>query len=206
MDAMKGKGLTLLEILVALAVFAIFTTVLLTFTQTTLASNRLARTQAQLMEELKDAAGYMADTLQEAKAVLASATINGSSCSPPSCLVALIPDGTNCNLRAYRLEARSSIANNFKAPDPWADVNTRMLREYRLTGQSCTGTSFSNAQPYVVLDLVDTYNSPGFFAISSNPLRVTLNIRLKASVDSRTLYVPAQGQFYTITIYPRNAQ
>jgi len=200
------KGLTLLEILVALSVLAIFTLALLAFTQNTLATNRVARIQAQLMEELKDAAGYLADTLQEAKVVLTSATVNGSTCTPPDCVAALMPNGTSCALRAYRLEARSSIGDDYKPPDPWADSNTRMLREYRLTGQSCTGTSFSNAQPYVVLDLVDTYDSPGFFAISSNPLRVTLNIRLKASVGSRILSVPAQGQFYTITIYPRNAQ
>lgn len=203
---MKAKGLTLLEILVALSVLAIFTVALLAFTQSTLASNRLARTQAQLLEELKDAAGYLADTLQEAKVVLDSATVNGGTCRPPGCLATLLPNGPNCNLRAYSLEARSRVSNDYKTPDPWADNNTRMLREYRLTGQSCTATSFSNAQPYVVLDLVDLYDSPGFFAVSRSPLKVILNVRLKARAGNRTLYVPGQGQLYTITIYPRNAQ
>jgi prepilin-type N-terminal cleavage/methylation domain-containing protein len=85
------RGFTLLEILVALAVLAIFTTALLAFTQGTLTANRVARKQAQLLEELKDAAGYLADTLQGAQRVLSSATVNGSGCQPPTCLAVLLP-------------------------------------------------------------------------------------------------------------------
>jgi prepilin-type N-terminal cleavage/methylation domain-containing protein len=198
------QGFTLLEILVALAVLAIFTTALLAFTQGTLTANRVARKQAQLLEELKDAAGYLADTLQEAQRVLSSAAVNGRGCQPPTCLAVLLPEGGACALRAYRLEARSGVGDDYKSPDPWADANTRMLREYRLTGQSCSATTFSGAQPYVVLDLVDNDNNLAFFQVQTSPTAVTLNIRLKAREGGRILFVPGAGQAYSLRVYPRN--
>lgn len=199
------RGFTLLEILVALAVLAIFTTALLAFTQGTLTANRVARKQAQLLEELKDAAGYLADTLQEAQRVLSSATVNESGCQPPTCLAVLLPEpGGTCALRAYRLEARSDVGDDYKSPDPWADANTRMLREYRLTGQSCSATTFSGAQPYVVLDLVDNASTLAFFQVQTSPTAVTLNIRLKAREGGRILFVPGAGQTYSLRVYPRN--
>ena len=200
------RGFTLLEILVALAVLAIFTTALLAFTQGTLTANRVARKQAQLLEELKDAAGYLADTLQEAQRVLSSATVNGRGCQPPTCLAVLLPEsGGACALRAYRLEARSGVGDDYKSPDPWADANTRMLREYRLGGQSCSATTFSGAQPYVVLDLVDNASTLAFFQVETSPTAVTLNIRLKAREGGRILFVPGAGQTYSLRVYPRNA-
>ncbi|KOX90293.1 hypothetical protein BVI061214_01483 [Thermus aquaticus] len=200
------RGFTLLEILVALAVLAIFTTALLAFTQGTLTANRVARKQTQLLEELKDAAGYLADTLQEAQRVLSSATVNGSPCQPPTCLAVLLPEpGGTCALRAYRLEARSAVGDDYKSPDPWADANTRMLREYRLGGQSCSATTFSGAQPYVVLDLVDNASTLAFFQVQTSPTAITLNIRLKAPEGGRILFVPGAGQTYSLRVYPRNA-
>jgi prepilin-type N-terminal cleavage/methylation domain-containing protein len=199
------RGFTLLEILVALAVLAIFTTALLAFTQGTLTANRVARRQAQLLEELKDAAGYLADTLQEAQRVLSSATVNGRNCQPPTCLAVLLPEGGTCTLRAHRLEARSAVGDNYKSPDPWADANTRVLREYRLGGQSCSATTFSGAQPYVVLDLVDNDNNLAFFQVHTSPTAITLNIRLKAREGGRILFVPGAGQTYSLRVYPRNA-
>jgi prepilin-type N-terminal cleavage/methylation domain-containing protein len=198
------RGFTLLEILVALAVLAIFTTALLAFTQGTLTANRVARKQAQLLEELKDAAGYLADTLQGAQRVLSSATVNGRGCQPPTCLAVLLPEDGACALRAYRLEARSGVGDDYKSPDPWADANTRMLREYRLGGQSCSATTFSGAQPYVVLDLVDNDNNLAFFQVQTSPTAVTLNIRLKAREGGRILFVPGAGQTYSLPVYPRN--
>ena len=199
------RGFTLLEILVALAVLAIFTTALLAFTQGTLTANRVARKQAQLLEELKDAAGYLADTLQEAQRVLSSATVNGRGCQPPTCLAVLLPEGGACALRAYRLEARSRVGDDYKSPDPWADANTRMLREYRLGGQSCSATTFSGAQPYVVLDLVDNASTLAFFQVQTSPTAITLNIRLKAREGGRIIFVPGAGQTYSLRVYPRNA-
>lgn len=203
------RGFTLLEILVALAVLAIFTAALLAFTQGTLAANRATRKQAQLLEELKDAAGYLADTLQEAQAVVSGATVNGAACQPPTCLAALLPDPNNpglCALRAYRLEPRSTLGPDYKAPDPWADANTYVLREYRLGKQACTAATFTNAQPYVVLDLVDNDPNLPFFQVQTAPrLALTLNLRLKAREGNRLLYVPGPGQVYTVRVYPRNA-
>jgi prepilin-type N-terminal cleavage/methylation domain-containing protein len=198
------RGFTLLEILVALAVLAIFTTALLAFTQGTLTANRVARKQAQLLEELKDAAGYLADTLQEAQRVLSSATVNGRGCQPSTCLAVLLPEGAACALRAYRLEARSGVGDDYKSPDPWADANTRTLREYRLGGQSCSATTFSGAQPYVVLDLVDDASTLAFFQVETSPTAITLNIRLKAREGGRILFVPGAGQTYSLRVYPRN--
>ncbi|WP_243027175.1 PulJ/GspJ family protein [Thermus albus] len=206
---MKRDGFTLLEILVALAVLAIFTLALLAFTQTTISSNQIARAQAQLWEEVKDAAGYLADTLQEARAILGSANVNvnGEQCSPPNCIAALIPNpsGNLCQLKAYRLKERKDVSDDYKSPNAWADANTRMLLEYRLNNQNCSATTFSQAQWYVVLDLIDKENLQ-LFSLASNPLRITLNLRVKNKVGNRELYVPGRDQVYTLTIYPRNAQ
>ncbi|WP_117236679.1 PulJ/GspJ family protein [Thermus sediminis] len=201
------KGFSLLETLVALAVLAVFTAALLAFTQGSLGANRLARKQAQLLEELKDAAGYLADTLQEAQRVFNSTTLNGQACAPPTCLAVLVPDPVNpgkCALRAYRLEPRSGVGEDYKAPDPWADTHTLMLREYRLSNLGCNTATFSNAQPYVVLDLVDNDPNLAPFRVGASPTSITLNIRLKAQEAGRTLRVPGPNEAYTIRVYPRN--
>jgi hypothetical protein len=96
------------------------------------------------------------------------------------------------------------VGDDYKSPDPWADANTRMLREYRLKGQSCSATTFSGAQPYVVLDLVDNASTLAFFQVQTSPTAVTLNIRLKAREGGRTLYVPGADQTYSLRVYPRN--
>jgi hypothetical protein len=81
-----------------------------------------------------------------------------------------------------------------------------MLREYRLGGQSCSATTFSGAQPYVVLDLVDDASNLAFFQVQTSPTTaIALNIRLKAREGGRTLFVPGAGQAYSLRVYPRNA-
>jgi hypothetical protein len=97
------------------------------------------------------------------------------------------------------------VGDDYKSPDPWADANTRMLREYRLRGQSCSATTFSGAQPYVVLDLVDDASTVPFFQVQTSPPAITLNIRLKAREGGRILFVPGAGQAYSLRVYPRNA-
>jgi hypothetical protein len=169
----------------------------------------MARKQAQLLEELKDAAGYLADTLQEAQAVISGASVNGQVCQGFACLAVLLPDSQNpgrCALRAYRLEPRSQVGEDYKAPDPWADAYTYVLREYRLGNQPCNATTFSNAQPYVVLDLVDNDPNLRSFQVQTAPrLALTLELRLKAKEGGRLLYVPGLGQAYRVRVYPRNA-
>jgi hypothetical protein len=97
------------------------------------------------------------------------------------------------------------VGDDYKSPDPWADANTRTLREYRLGGQSCSATTFSGAQPYVVLDLVDNNSTLAFFQVETSPTAITLNIRLKAREGGRILFVPGVGQAYSLRVYPRNA-
>ncbi len=158
------RGFSLIEVLVGLAVLALFTLALLAFTQGTLAANGAARTQARLGEELKDAAGYLADTLQEARLLLnsqASLNLNGKPCALPACLAVLVPeDGGRCALRAYRLEARRDVPDPYKSPDPWADGNAAVLQEYRLSGLSCGSAPSFSAPGFPLLDLVDPSISP----------------------------------------------
>lgn len=204
-----NRGFTLLEILVALAVLGIFTLALLGFTQGTLQASQVVRSQATLSEEIKDAAGYLADTLQEARSLInasAPVNVNGSPCSLPTCLAAAFPeDGGTCTLRAYRLEPRSGIGVDYKNPDSFADAYTYMLLEYRLSAQACTANALSGATPYTVLDLVDRDPALSFFSTQTLPrVGITLNIRLKARAGSRVLYAPQAGGSYTVRIYPRN--
>lgn len=201
------RGFSLIEVLVGLSVLALFTLALLAFTQGTLAANNVARTQARLGEELKDAAGYLADTLQEARLLLnsqASLSLNGKACALPACLAVLVPeDGGACALRAYRLEARRDVPDLYKSPDPWADKNAAVLQEYRLSGLSCGSATSFTASGFPLLDLVDPGISP--FALVSSPRPgVDVALRLKARSGSRVVYAPGPGAVYTLRVYPRN--
>jgi prepilin-type N-terminal cleavage/methylation domain-containing protein len=201
------RGFSLIEVLVGLAVLALFTLALLAFTQGTLAANGAARTQARLGEELKDAAGYLADTLQEARLLLNSQTslsLNGKPCAFPACLAVLVPeDGGTCALRAYRLEARRDVPDPYKSPDPWADGNAAVLQEYRLSGLSCGSATSFTASGFPLLDLVDPGISP--FALVSSPRPgVDVTLRLKARSGNRAVYAPGPGAAYALRVYPRN--
>jgi prepilin-type N-terminal cleavage/methylation domain-containing protein len=201
------RGFSLIEVLVGLAVLALFTLALLAFTQGTLAASGAARTQARLGEELKDAAGYLVDTLQEARLLLNSQTslsLNGRPCALPACLAALVPeDGGRCALRAYRLEARRDVLDPYKSPDPWADGNAAVLQEYRLSGLSCGSAASLTASGFPLLDLVDPGISP--FALVSSPRPgIDVTLRLKARSGSRVVYAPGPGAVYALRVYPRN--
>lgn len=199
------RGFSLLEVLVALALLGLLAAALLTFTQGVLAANQAARAQAELNETLKDAVGYLADTLQGASDLKASETllVNQNSCSTPSCLVAVFPGSPDCPVRAYRLVDRTALPPGFKDPDPWADRNTRVLLEYRGTA-ACTASEFTLDGPYLVLDRVDVYTTPPFFSLATSPLRVSVALRLKTQAAGRTVYAPRSGT-YSFTVYPRNA-
>jgi prepilin-type N-terminal cleavage/methylation domain-containing protein len=201
------RGFSLTEVLVGLAILALFTLALLAFTQGTLAANGAARVQVRLGEELKDAAGYLADTLQEARLLLnaeTSLSLDGKPCALPACLAVLVPeDGGRCALRAYRLEARRDVPDPYKSPDPWADENAAVLREYRVSGLSCGSAASFAAPGFPLSDLVDPGISP--FALVSSPRPgVDVALRLKARSGNRVVYAPGPEAVYTLRVYPRN--
>lgn len=202
------RGFTLIELLVGVAVLALFSLALLTFTQGTLAANNAARAQARLGEELKDAAGYLADTLQEARLLLNAGgplILRGQGCAAPACLAVLVPeDGGACALRAYRLEGRGTVPAQYKSQDPWADAQTAMLLEYRLPGLACAfSPSLTVQQGFPLLDLVDP-TLPPFQLLSSPRPGVALALRLKVRVGGRVVYAPGLEAAYTLRVYPRN--
>ncbi len=189
------RGFTLLELLVALALLGVLGGLLLGLLQGTGRASSAARQVAELLAEYKDAMGYLVDTLAEARVLLPNATVNGTSCAPPGCLALLLPRGDGrCDLRAYRLDSRSSIG--FLPRDPWADGNLRVLREFRLGGVGCGETAFSNAQPFLLLDYVGLLE----FRLGGN--WVALTVQLALQDGNRTLFLPNPPEVFTV--YPRN--
>ncbi len=204
------RGFALLEVLLALFLLGVFLLALLAFTQGTLRTNQRAEAQARLLEELKDAAGYLADTLQEASGVVPQATLDGASCALPQCLVVLFPaPGGGCSPRAYLVMPRRSLPQPFRTRDPWADERTLALMEYRPSypaGAGCTGPYTSQPEGrYLVLDLLDATLTQPLAVGSTRPLRFDLTLRLVLAPGGDPLYVPGPGRAYSLSVYARNA-
>ncbi|MFD1732336.1 type II secretion system protein J [Deinococcus malanensis] len=140
---MKGNaGLTLVEVLVALALMGTIFALLTSWQASTL--NLSARTAAlsHSLAELNDTSGYLGDRLRAAvrvRVATANLSVNGAACTNVTpCLAIVVPEYdpggmTRYHLHTYRLEARSRVSPADKVTDSWAEANVQVLREYRST-------------------------------------------------------------------------
>ena len=139
----KGTGFTLIEMLIGLALLGIILAVATTLTISTMSLSARAMGDAERLGELNSTSGYIGDNLRRALAVKTSLTVNGTTCSLPTCIAILVPEArgritarpaTNIDtyrILVYRVEQRSQLSSAFKTDSSWADANTFVIMEYR---------------------------------------------------------------------------
>lgn len=144
---MKGGahagGLTLIEILLALAIMGVVLALITSWQTSTLDLTTRTNVTGRGLTELNDLTGYVGDRVRAALRVrvatsgLSVNTDSGNVCSAAQpCLAVVLPDATAAGtvtkyvLFVYRMEPRSKVTLD-KAPDAWAEGNVQVLREYR---------------------------------------------------------------------------
>lgn len=212
---MNSKGITLVELLIGMVLLAVVMMAMLGFTIGTLSYSAQAVSTAERLQELTNTSAYVSDNFQRAAQVLTSLTLDGKACdlSPSGsalpCIALVVPEarvGLGIDtflLLAYRLEPRSSLGDEYKVADGWADANSLVLMEYRKelcggsTGIVCSGlptvgTTLTGLTPFVVADgLVkpSAMSGQAYFAYDGSR-NLTLRLRVQDNVRGRVRYTP----------------
>lgn len=183
MRARQG-GMTLIELLVAMAIMGIVFTLITNWQISTLSISTRTNAMSQQISELNDMTGYVGDRVRSALAVRttgftvnAASTSNAGKCDTTTpCLALFLPESdaglqaqTTVNVNAagfkigpltttgvryrvyiYRMEPRSSLSEDDRTDDAWANNDTNkvmVLREYR--GVAPSGTIAATVCPDV---------------------------------------------------------
>lgn len=147
-------GLTLVELLVAMAIMGIVFVLVTNWQVSTLSISTRTNALSQRLSDLTDVTGYVGDRVRAAVRVRAassnSLTVNtgtGSACSTERpCLAVVLPrpsatgEVTQYDLHIYRVEPRSVVNEADKVADTWAETNVQVLREYRTHSASSPAT------------------------------------------------------------------
>lgn len=159
--AHADRGLTLVEVLVAMGLLGIVLLLVTDWQTQTLTLTARTNAQADQLAELNDLSGYLGDRIRSAAQVRlsgftvnAASAVNNGKCDTTTPCVAVLsleedadpstspPTITRRWLRlVYRVEPRATWTGADKVPDTWADDPdnaVRVLREYR---DSCTEVS-----------------------------------------------------------------
>ncbi|GHF34060.1 prepilin-type N-terminal cleavage/methylation domain-containing protein [Deinococcus metalli] len=146
-------GLTLVEILVAMAILGIVLALIINWQTQTLQLTTRTSAQAQQLADLNDMTGYIGDRVRSAvrvRVATSGLSVNsgsGNACTTSTpCLVAVMPEYTSAGtqkfvLYVYRMQDRSAVSTDDKTDDSWAENNVQVLREYRSTDTSSTPIS-----------------------------------------------------------------
>lgn len=154
----RTDGLTLVEILVAMAILGIVLALVTNWQTQTLQLTTKTGVLAQQLADLNDLTGYVGDRVRSATQMrLTGLTVNAASAqnagkcdSTTPCLAVLVPEqevsGATITRRwlrlVFRVESRALWSNSDvdKVPDTWADTAANkvvIIREYR---ETCTVT------------------------------------------------------------------
>ncbi|AFZ67481.1 prepilin-type N-terminal cleavage/methylation domain-containing protein [Deinococcus peraridilitoris] len=209
MSTWPRSGLTLAELLVALAVLGVLCAALLALEGSVLRSSAQVSAQAARLRELQEASTYVADRVRAARDLRTDLSVNGSPCTvypAPGgrpCFALLVPSAElgqaidTYAYRVYRVEPRTSLNPADRVNDAWADAHTFVLREYRAyacgpasvtTAGACTPASIpagvpavlTNTQPFLVMDGL-TFDGPAgaFTPFAYDPASRVLTLRLR---------------------------
>ena len=209
------RGLSLVELLVAMAILGFLLAGLLSLISGTAVFTSRATSQADRVRDLSDASGFIADSFRSSTEVIAGAasvTVNGGSgfdCEPNSCLAFFTPTFDAVTGAAsgevvpevYTLVARNTLPPEWFADPPWEGATTNVLVRY--VGVPVTDASSLSVDhpPSLVLDNI---HNAAPFQIDATGL--TLTIRLSsARIERGTLSVsPTGGQPLVTQVTRRN--
>lgn len=145
-------GLTLVELLVAMALIGIVFAMITNWQVSTLNISTRTNATSQRLSDLNDVTGYVGDRVRAALRVrtatsgLSVNTGTGATCATERpCLAVVLPDPNDNGqinkyvLYVYRIDPRSVLNADDKVTDTWAETNVAVLREYRSTDPSSSG-------------------------------------------------------------------
>ncbi|MFC4638987.1 PulJ/GspJ family protein [Deinococcus hohokamensis] len=140
-----AQGLTLVELLVAMAIMGVIFTLITHWQVSTLQLSARSNALSRSLGDLNDLSGYLGDRVRAAvrvRVATSGLSVNsgaGSACSTDRpCLAVVLPEYSpssvvdRYNLYVYRMMPRSAVTHpDDKVEDPWADSHVQVLKEYR---------------------------------------------------------------------------
>ncbi|MDL2344039.1 type II secretion system protein [Deinococcus sp. MIMF12] len=150
------RGLTLVEMLIAMAIMGVVLVLVTNWQVSTLSISTRTNAMSQRLSDLTDVTGYVGDRVRSALRVRVAQSgsgikINGSDCTDDNpCLLVVLPENTDTgvitkyNLYVYRIAPRSDVNADFKVTDEWAEDAVVILNEYR---SEDSGSSPANCVP-----------------------------------------------------------
>lgn len=223
----RTQGVTLIELLVAMALMGIILAVLLQFQGSTLSLSERENSRAARLQAINDISGYLGDRVKAAQAVRDTPACSPSGTSP--CLAVVLPKvdrtcGVAKNWTLFRFEyvARSTIPAAERAPAPGlSDTGIYGLKETRTDfgtdatfDSSCQSATAPVAPPGASSSPAGTATS-GYLATNLtlptnafeyDATKRTVTIRLRSAAYSRLKgieYLPATTP-YKLTVFARN--
>ncbi|WP_168734657.1 prepilin-type N-terminal cleavage/methylation domain-containing protein [Deinococcus sp. KSM4-11] len=193
---MKSQsGLTLVEILVAMAILGIILILVTNWETQTLQLTTKTNTLATQIAELNDLSGYIGDRVRSASQVRltgftvnAASAVNAGKCDTTTPCLAVLALEEEVNTATtpstvtrtwfrlvYRVEPRSTWSSVSKVPDTWADNaanNVVVVREYRDNCIEASGGVCSASSPPLTVDAYKASFSDAAFS-SMSPALVT---------------------------------
>lgn len=228
---MKSGGLTLIELLVALAISLVLLALLFDLQGQVMRGSQQQTVRAARLQAVTDVAGYLGDTLKPARTVLpdsaAAPDRSGSSActwgAAQPCLAAIVPavpPHTDCpsgsdptwDLVAWRYVPRRDLGRDEKVASPALDAQAAALVEYRLTCPAVPGdvpleaSHFSGTATRAVVETDLHLGSEAAFAVDdegSDQGMVTLRLRGVGLKRGQLQYTPPAGD-YVLHVMPRN--
>lgn len=139
------RGLTLVELLVAMAIMGVLFVLITHWQVSTLNLSARSNAASRSLGDLNDLSGYLGDRVRAAvrvRVATSGLSVNsgaGSACSADRpCLAVVLPEyspsgvAVRYNLYVYRMMPRSAVAHpDDKVEDPWAEGHVQVLKEYR---------------------------------------------------------------------------
>ncbi|MFC4427726.1 PulJ/GspJ family protein [Deinococcus navajonensis] len=145
MRTTRAQGLTLVELLVAMAIMGIIFMLITQWQVSTLNISTRSNAMSRSLGDLNDLSGYLGDRVRAAvrvRVATSGLSVNagaGSACSADRpCLAVVLPEYSpsgvvsRYNLYVYRMMPRSAVTHpDDKVEDPWAEGQVQVLKEYR---------------------------------------------------------------------------
>ncbi|WP_221088733.1 PulJ/GspJ family protein [Deinococcus aquaedulcis] len=233
---MKQSGFTLIEVLIALAIFGILIVLVLNLQTSVIGFTDAQNNAALRLQGLNEVGGYLGDRVKTAQAVRDGITVDGEVCQMSAaapCLAVVLPTlnpdcGTdvpvNWTLHAFRYVARSAIPAAEKTPAPGLDTASAGaygLKETQVpltdpaVPTTCTAVAPpSNTASYMgtarsgyVTDNLTLVAGQNAFSYATTGGKNLVTLRLRTVSSSRNgLVYTPVSGSYELQVYARNVK